>query len=758
MRSFVTSYNGLFAQRSITAPAVTHIEIPLIQRDYAQGREGIAVGRIRDNFLDVLHQAVTLDKSVSLDFVYGDVVEGVLRPLDGQQRLTTLFLLHWYLAVRADRLQQTQLWKQFSYATRPSARLFCERLVECQLPHEIDEPSAWIEDQLWYLFTWRHDPTIQSMLVMLDAMHERFRVDDCAAAWDRLVDPEQPAISFHLLPIQQMGLSEDLYIKMNSRGKPLTPFENFKAIFEQTLEASCPERVKEFAMKIDQQWSDVLWPYHGGDFIVDDEFLRYLEFVTELCEWREGRLETGSLDTRAERVFGSDNPRAAEHLDFLFQAFDTWVDKDIAAAFSDLLLAESPSLDSSVTNQVVLFGPQAGVDINLFADCCRSYGSIRGRNRVFGLPQTLLLYALLLHRIHETDEFPRRLRIVRNLVEASGNELRLEKMPALLEDVQRIVVDGTLEGIPAFNQAQTSDERLKAALIAMHPELKRALFQLEDQSLLRGSVAAFELEPATIADRADAFHQLFSDSSHWPALTGALLAVGDYSRQRKNSRFFQFGSGSNAVPWRELLTGVARSNLTRTRDVLMQVLDEVARSEGTLSDCLEAIQARFLQVREEAEEFDWRYYFVKYPAMRSGKSGIYVGSAGELGYSVCMLNKQRMTSYYRDPYLLAIRQESGAEQAVEDPWFTGYETLPRWMRLTNSGAELRCIEDGIAVRSPSNETHCDAFARVCEQHIVRDGILVVPQQDRDGRQIDIRDRVQLAAAFLRDLINARLFP
>ena len=52
------------------------------------------------------------------------------------------------------------------------------------------------------------------------------------------MDRDAPGISFHLLPIEQMGLSEDLYIKMNSRGKPLTPFENFKARFEQDISAT----------------------------------------------------------------------------------------------------------------------------------------------------------------------------------------------------------------------------------------------------------------------------------------------------------------------------------------------------------------------------------------------------------------------------------------------------------------------------------------------------------------------------------------
>ena len=132
MRSYVTSYNALFSRRAPDAPVVERIEIPLIQRDYAQGRDGDAVARIRANFLDALHDAVTSGIPASLDFVYGDVENGTLRPLDGQQRLTTLFLLHWYLAWRADRMEQEQGWKRFSYATRASARLFCECLSVTQ--------------------------------------------------------------------------------------------------------------------------------------------------------------------------------------------------------------------------------------------------------------------------------------------------------------------------------------------------------------------------------------------------------------------------------------------------------------------------------------------------------------------------------------------------------------------------------------------------------------------------------------------------
>ena len=92
MAGYVTSYAGLFSPHDADAPAVTSVEIPLIQRDYAQGRTESGVAEIRERFLDVLCEALAGNEMVGLDFVYGDVEEGTLHLLDGQQRLTTLFL------------------------------------------------------------------------------------------------------------------------------------------------------------------------------------------------------------------------------------------------------------------------------------------------------------------------------------------------------------------------------------------------------------------------------------------------------------------------------------------------------------------------------------------------------------------------------------------------------------------------------------------------------------------------------------------
>ena len=67
-----------------------------------------------------------------------------------------------------------------------------------------------------------------------------------------------------------------------------------------------------------------------------------------------------------------------------------------------------------------------------------------------------------------------------------------------------------------------------------------------------------------------------------------------------------------------------------------------------------------LPSRSALRQFDWRYYLVKYKDMREGDSGIYVGSDGAMGFGLCMLDKERLSSNYRDPYLFAIFKHSGA--------------------------------------------------------------------------------------------------
>jgi hypothetical protein len=194
--------------------------------------------------------------------------------------------------------------------------------------------------------------------------------------------------------------------------------------------------------------------------------------------------------------------------------------------------------------------------------------------------------------------------------------------------------------------------------------------------------------------------------------------------------------------------------------VLGRLLDAVDARDSDASSTLESFASRWLKTVIAANGLDWRWYFVKYPVMREGRSGIYAGADGSLGYSACMLDKTQMNSWYRDPYLSAIQRESGVEDAIEQrwpngPWFTGYETEQRWMRLAASGIEIQCVTEGLMLRPPTSAAHAKAFARVCAKYgIGSDYLLKIHQVEVDGRLLDTKDRVELGAALVRDLVEA----
>lgn len=273
------------------------IEIPIIQRDYAQGR--IGKEELRRSFLTNLKEALDKkldkEKELKLDFVYGAINNNTLTPLDGQQRLTTLWLLHWYVALRAGKLEEVcEKLKKFSYETRVSSREFCEQLCNCEnfksFKSENDKIVEFITNQTWFYSAWKQDPTIQSMLRMLsrtketdksgnnfiDGIEELFDgVKDFTEYWERLSRENCP-ITFYHLPLENFGLSDDLYIKMNARGKQLTDFENLKADLIGYIQENKWEIQNDIAIKFDTTWTDLFWENKNSKNEIDDIYFTFL--------------------------------------------------------------------------------------------------------------------------------------------------------------------------------------------------------------------------------------------------------------------------------------------------------------------------------------------------------------------------------------------------------------------------------------------------------------------------------------------------
>ena len=318
MKGYLTSYVGLFEARPDGEPSVSSIEIPLFQRDYAQGRA--------ETVKDIPNRFPRRDPQRHRRRAPGSGlrVRRVDRALQAPRwpaatHHSVPVALVSRLAARPTPPRHGAVLLRHT----PSARMFCESL-DVNRPHRmgsgvsVDNGPALVpvpvaHDQTIHRCSWCSMPSTRATLWM--SMHQ--------PAWTRLT-ARRPAVWFYLLPLDENGRRGPLHQDELAREAPHRVRE-----LQGALRAALqPPNGLRIAHKLDGPWADVLWPFHGDDQIVDDEFLRYIGYITELCELREGRVVSGRLGPRARAVFGEGNARAGDHLDFLFGAFDKWQDAE----------------------------------------------------------------------------------------------------------------------------------------------------------------------------------------------------------------------------------------------------------------------------------------------------------------------------------------------------------------------------------------------------------------------------------------------
>ncbi len=282
--------------------------IPILQRDYAQGRDGKEY--IREVFLKDIKEAVKNNKPLSMDFVYGyqehkkeyDKEYDVFYPLDGQQRLTTVWLIYWYLALRSGELNsEISFLSGLTYQTRKSSREFCEALCEKENDIAFKKDNGlvdYIKDQKWFLSAWKNDPTINAMLRMLGGTNGKdgiepvfFGMAKQQRTWKKRLDNFKERITFCVLDIGDDKLPREsadrLYVKMNARGKALTDFENFKADLVGEIEKrpndSLHSDIKEIPQKLDNSWNDIFWKSaNAGDLDGQTDEI-FFAFINRFC-------------------------------------------------------------------------------------------------------------------------------------------------------------------------------------------------------------------------------------------------------------------------------------------------------------------------------------------------------------------------------------------------------------------------------------------------------------------------------------------
>lgn len=522
------------------------IEIPIIQRDYAQGRQQAA--DVRETFLQALFNYLESNRPHNdLDFVYGSISKSQkFIPLDGQQRLTTLFLLHWYLALSADEQQEFRNvicrgeHSRFTYETRSSSREFCDALVTHQFNYGLIKDSTSekaisvvLQDQPWFFMSWCFDPTIQAMLNMLDAIHLKFR--GFPEFYQRLTAQDSPVITFRFLNLREFSLTDDLYIKMNARGKPLTPFENFKAKLEQKIQGFLepwPSSYKlsfktepvsgydYFIHKIDNEWADVFWPFRNTasvDNTFDDELMNFIGlFISQHFSLRPG-LEISKIkslffeDSKIKRLSFDEYDKA----DVLSQSLLIKL-----IEMFDLISAQLPR-QSGITRY--LPDNPYYQEIDIFKKVLSNSSNYTEKLRFFAF------YSAVANGKRD-QELVEWMRVVFNLTEHTiFNDIN-EYQPALAS-IKELVRHQTpiLEllrdnvELKAFAEHQVFEEKLKAHLLMKSSDWRDEILHLEQHTELQGQIA-FVLKFAGVVD-----YFLKYNNVAWGTLDNSLLGLVDLS-------------------------------------------------------------------------------------------------------------------------------------------------------------------------------------------------------------------------------------
>lgn len=683
------------------------IIIPMIQRDYVQGRKNKKVNEIRKNLIGNIKLALNGEKELDFDFIYGSTKEkdnGIneLSLLDGQQRITTLFLLHLYFAKKENEKldEDTQkIFHNFSYQNRVTSRDFCRSLVDEEFKITEDKNisiSDTIKQKTWYYSEWNNDPTIKNMLNMLDYIHEIFYEYE---AFDKLIN--ENIISFIFIPLERFNLTDELYIKMNSRGKRLTNFEIFKSkIIEILKQQGKEELLEEFSKKIETDWADLFFQYKmKGEQTYDEIFMRYLYFITEMI-YATKISEKTQKDSQKDSPFEyskegldldlkliEETYKNVDNIRLLVNILNVWNNREeITRDMSNIFSKEYSK------EKVMLFEQKE--KINLFEKCIY-YDD-------FGLFEKIMLYSLLLKKINKKNDTNNDdLRIIRNFIlnirwfgkaQASYvSNIRYYMLKNLFmifekiirsEEPYKYILDENFD----FGKEYIASEIRKAELIDKNTELKKIIFECEDRNSFRGNIEnIIDLIESNVHKIGNTnsnninvcsnlmvnnenelvrFVSILDEKSNYQLLFRTMLSFDDYGifvgGSSQGNRFV-YGSTSSIY---DILTYNNDKNIqNKIKNILKNIFEKVKNRNDDIKTLLNDI---ILENIDSLPKNNWRYNVVKYPEIwemsferiyNSNLEITYIFALNEKMMNISAFSKKSTNSRHINPFYKPILKQ-----------------------------------------------------------------------------------------------------
>lgn len=251
------------------------IYVPEFQRNYLQGDDSNESIKYKRNRLldDIFNCIESQSKSIDLGFIYGRVEKSykdkLFYPYDGQQRLTTLYFLYLLIYFKFKNYDEIQSFKKkLSYQTRISTNRFIESFLSWILDSKEKDNiyndfwnkdgkdlKGFIMSQDWFMMTeWNYDVSIINMLSIIVEISGRIKknLGDKTGIVNFIDKDKNNPFQFDFIYVDDISKSDDLYIKINARGKALSPFENLKSDIDKYWK-------DEDKTKLDAEWTEYVW-------------------------------------------------------------------------------------------------------------------------------------------------------------------------------------------------------------------------------------------------------------------------------------------------------------------------------------------------------------------------------------------------------------------------------------------------------------------------------------------------------------------
>lgn len=283
-------YNSLITGKSYKLTDLfskdNKIIIPDLQRDYCWGTTNDKDGNnLVAKFFDSLYE--NKDKELNLGLLYGyEAPLGHIQLCDGQQRITTLFLLLGMLNKNTDDLfrrllisesEENDDWEPYlQYAIRESSLYFLSDLTRFffieNKAMKVDE----IKTQPWYFKDYDLDPSIQSMIMAMKIIEQKTVGIDCKSFGIHIAEQ----LNFLYYNMGNRSKGEETFVVINTTGEPLSSTENLKPLL---ISKQPIERQKECAQKW-EQWEQFFWKNRGKNDTADNglkEFFRWVMLLQQ---------------------------------------------------------------------------------------------------------------------------------------------------------------------------------------------------------------------------------------------------------------------------------------------------------------------------------------------------------------------------------------------------------------------------------------------------------------------------------------------